>query len=80
MAALRPFPEQAEARADWVNDVCTWERFERAVARAGADVGVGADGYSGYLTRKASLRARRLYFDLIRDVLDKHDFPPDARA
>ena len=59
MGALRPFPEQADARTQWTEEVCTWERFERAVARAGADVGVGADGYSGYLTRKASAAARR---------------------
>ena len=44
--------------------VCTWERFERAVGRAGADVGVGGDGYSGYLTRKAALSVRRIYYRL----------------
>ena len=77
MGALRPFPAQADASTQWTEEVCTWERFERAVARAGADVGVGADGYSGYLTRKASLAARCLYFDLIRDVLRTHDFPDE---
>ena len=76
MQQLRPFPEQHEPKREWSKEVCTWERFERAVGRAGADVGVGSDGYSGYLTRKASLPARRLYFDILRDMLEKHDFPP----
>ena len=76
MHQLRPFPQQHAARQGWAKEVCTWERFERAVGRAGADVGVGSDGYSGYLTRKASLASRRLYFDIIRDMLEGHDFPP----
>ena len=52
MSCIRPFPEQQPAKADWADDVCTWERFERAVGRSGADVGVGSDGYCGYLMRK----------------------------
>jgi hypothetical protein len=77
MHQLRPFPPEHAARQGWATEVCTWERFERAVGRAGADVGVGADGYSGYLTRKASLASRCLYFDIMRDVLEGHDFPQE---
>ena len=44
MGALRPFPELAEERADWVRQVCTWERFERAVSRAGRMWGSGRMG------------------------------------
>ena len=77
MARIRPFPEQQPAKVDWADDVCTWERFERAVGRAGADVGVGSDGYCGYLMRKAPLPIRRLYFDALRDVLTSHDFPKE---
>jgi hypothetical protein len=77
MQQLRPFPQEQTARQGWATEVCTWERFERAIGRAGADVGVGSDGYSGYLTRKASLASRRLYFDIMRDVLEGHDFPQE---
>ena len=40
-------------------------------------MGGGSDGYSGYLPRKASLASRRLYFDIMRDVLEGHDFPQE---
>ena len=77
MAQIRPFPAQPEARERWAREVCTWERFERAVGRAGADVGVGADGYSGYLTRKASGEVRRVYYETLLDMLTAHSFPPE---
>jgi len=77
MDRIRPFPEQQEAREGWEREVCTWERFERAVGRAGADVGVGGDGYSGYLTRKAALSVQRIYYDALLDVLATRDFPPE---
>ena len=60
MACIRPFPETQQATSGWADEVCTWERFESAVGRAGADVGVGSDGYCGYLMRKAPLAVRRL--------------------
>ena len=41
MKIIRPFPEQEPAKPDWADDVCTWERFESAVGRVGADVGGG---------------------------------------
>ena len=59
MTQLRAFPAQPQRQPGWAREICTWERYERAVARAGADVGVGKDGYSGYLTRKASPEVRR---------------------
>ena len=71
---IRPFPEQEPAKPDWADDVCTWERFESAVGRVGADVGVGSDGYCGYLMRKAPMHVRCLYFDALRKVLTSHDF------
>ena len=77
MEQIRPFPEQQQRREGWACEVCTWERYERAVGRAGADVGVGADGYAGYLTRKASGEVRRNYYDALVDVLAEGDFPPE---
>ena len=77
MACIRPFPETQQATSGWADEVCTWERFESAVGRAGADVGVGSDGYCGYLMRKAPLAVRRLYFDALRGVLTSCDFPTE---
>ena len=68
MTQLRAFPAQPQRKPGWAREICTWERYERAVARAGADVGVGKDGYSGYLTRKASPEVRRAYYDALMDV------------
>ena len=70
MTQLRAFPAQPQRKPGWAREICTWERYERAVARAGADVGVGKDGYSGYLTRKASPEVRRAYYDALMDVLE----------
>ena len=59
MTRLRAFPEQPARKPGWAREVCTWERYERALRRAGADVGVGNDGYAGYLTRKAAPEVHR---------------------
>ena len=43
-----------EEERDWVDDVCTWERFQEALRRTAEVKGVGADGFNAYLLRQAA--------------------------
>ena len=38
MENIRPAKVRERAETDWVEEVCTWKRFEMALTRAGADV------------------------------------------
>ena len=33
----------------WVDDVCTWERYQQALKRAEKNKAVGQDGFNAYL-------------------------------
>ena len=66
MKRLAPFPEQGEVCTEWAREVCTRARYSWALSRTGVDVGVGADGFPGYLVRKAPARIQELYLETLR--------------
>lgn len=39
---------------DWVDEVCTWDRFRWAIKRMQADTAVGEDGWSAYLLKQGA--------------------------
>ena len=79
MYEMRP-PKELPAGRDWVEEVCTWERFESALKRAGADTGVGKGGFAGYLIRKAPEEVQRLYYETICGILRGREYPPTWKS
>ena len=49
----------AAAGGDWVDDVCTWERFQQGLQKTAAQKGVGCDGWNAYLLRRAPEATQR---------------------
>ena len=64
---------------DWVDAECTLDRFEHAISRIRIDTGVGADGFSAYLLRKAPLDVRVLYWKALQGCIRTRRFPPEYK-
>ena len=76
MRRLQPFPPATTSTTDWPVDVCTPSRFAWALKKTGFDVGVGADGFPGYLVRKAPSSVQSAYLYLLHDILRQISFTP----
>ena len=64
-------------KRDWVDEVCTWERFQMGLQRTEAVKGVGCDGWNAYLLRRAPERVQREYYRTLKEVLRTRDFPEE---
>ena len=52
-----------EREGDWVDEVCTWARFQQALSKAEQGTAVGEDGFSACLLKKAPEEVQRCYYD-----------------
>ena len=62
---------------DWVEQVCTWERFKWALRRIKAKTAVGEDGWSAYLLRMAPECVQRAYFEDLKCIIRERAFPAE---
>ena len=64
----------------WVEEVCTWERFEEGLARTDPRKGVGCDGWNAYLMRKAPEGTRRMYWRALQEAARGRRFPEEWKS
>ena len=70
---------QHKKKEDWVDAVCTWERYEEGLERTKAIKGVGVDGFNAYLIKKSPEAIRRGYWEDMKQVIRDRDFPEEWR-
>ena len=61
---------------DWVDEVCTWERFREGLKRTEAIKAVGVEGFNAYLLRKAPEAVQRDYWRDLQQCIRVKSFPP----
>ena len=61
----------------WVEEVCTWEKFQEGLGRTEPQKGVGCDGWNAYLLRKAPEALQRRYWRATQEALRTHTFPKE---
>ena len=71
----RTRPATTMEAEDWVDDVCTWERYLAGVAKTTATKGVGADGFNAYLLKKATEATQRRYWTALKGCIRKRTWP-----
>jgi len=69
--------EEGGGAGDWVEEGCTWARFKAAVGKAEAKTGVGEDGWSAYLLRRATEATQRAYYEDMKVVIRERTFPEE---
>ena len=62
---------------DWVDDVCTWERFKEGLKRTAAVKGVGCDGFNMHMMAKAPEQIQRAYHRALQEVVRQRRFPEE---
>ena len=77
LAGMSPQPTAAPEDANWVDEICTFERFEAATQPIAIDTGVGSDGFSAYLLRKAPREERRAYWKDLKECIRAKQFPSE---
>ena len=63
--------------SNWVEEVCTWEKFQEGLGRTEPQKGVGCDGWNAYLLRKAPEALQRRYWRAAQEALRTHTFPKE---
>ena len=66
-----------DAQREWLEEHFTWGAFSRMVTKAGAEEGVGRDGFNAYLLRVAPEGVAQRYFELLKWMTVRKDFPPE---
>ena len=64
---------------DWVEALCTWERFLAGLEKAEPQKGVGCDGWNSYLMRRAPEPVQRRYFAALKNMIRTRAFPEEWR-
>ena len=59
----RPPLAQAGEGEDWVDALCTWERYMEGLRKTRKRKGVGVDGFNAYLLQRAPEVVRRAYWE-----------------
>jgi hypothetical protein len=76
---LRPKPNPQRAAGlqpvDWVEEICTWDRFREGLRRTEVIKGVGVDGFNAYLLRKAPEAVQREYWRDLQQCIRTQSFP-----
>ena len=62
---------------DWVDEVCTWTRFERGLQKTTTQKGVGVDGFNAYLLRKAPEDMRCAYWEALKECIREKKWPEE---
>ena len=72
-----PARPPAAKRGDWVDDVCTWERFQEGLERTEARKVVGCDGWNAYLLKRAPEELQRAYWRAMQAAARRRLFPEE---
>ena len=75
MAGMPDAPPAAPRDDAWIDDVCSYDRFSHALDQMRMDCGVGSDGFSAYLLRKAPEAERKAYWRALQGCVRERRFP-----
>ena len=60
---------------EWTVRKITFKRFQVSLARSKAMKGCGHDGWNDYLLRRAPEGLKRMYYDVVKEMIQQKEFP-----